>query len=145
MELRKQILRIEPADMVPSHAEIQVAETATVYATSEAVDHPIDYVFDSSRGRGGCRWIAQEPGEQMLVLSFDAPQTIRAVMLEIEEPHVSRTQELTLLASFDGGKTYRELLRQEFVFSPPGTTFERERWTLPLDHVTHLRLTINPG
>jgi hypothetical protein len=57
---------------------------------------------------------------------------------------IARTQELHLSTSCDGGQTYRELLRQEYNFSPPGTTFERERWTVTAAGVTHLRLVIRP-
>jgi hypothetical protein len=49
-----------------------------------------------------------------------------------------------LAASCDGGRTYRELLRQEYNFSPPGTTFEREDWSVKAEGVTHLRLSIRP-
>jgi hypothetical protein len=82
-------------------------------------------------------------GEQVLTLAFDTPQTIREVGLETEELQASRTQVLTLSLSQDGGRTYREILRQEFNFSP-GTTFERERWTVPAASVSHLRVTIRP-
>jgi hypothetical protein len=44
----------------------------------------------------------------------------------------------------DGGKTYRELLRQEFNFSPGSSTFEREEWTINIDGVTHVRFQIRP-
>ena len=74
--------------------------------------------------------MAGEPGEQTLILAFDAPQAIRRVVLEVEEPEVARTQELQLAVSTDGGRTYREVLRQEYNFSPPGTTFEREDWAV---------------
>jgi hypothetical protein len=59
---------------------------------------------------------------------FDSPQTIRKIGVEIEELAVSRTQELSVSVSSDGRGTYRELVRQEFNFSPPGTSFERELW-----------------
>jgi hypothetical protein len=49
-------------------------------------------------------------GEQVLILAFDAPQAIRRVVLEVEEPTVPRTQELQLAVSSDGGRTYRERL-----------------------------------
>jgi hypothetical protein len=62
----------------------------------------------------------------------------------IEEPEVNRTQELVLALSHDGGQTYQTLLRQEYNFSPPGTTFEREEWTVMAEGVTHLQLVITP-
>ena len=88
--------------------------------------------------------MAGEPGEQTLILAFDAPKAIRRVVLEVEEWEVARTQELQLAVSSDGGTTYREVLRQEYNFGPPGTTFEREDWAVPARGVTHLRLVIRP-
>ena len=143
--LRKQI--------IPSHSgasasflegELSVADVATVQVTGEQADHPIDNAFDHNRGPGGSRWIADGPGQQTLILLFDSPQTIRRIGVEVEEPDVSRTQELSLSVSSNGGRTYRELVRQEFTFSPPGTSFERELWSILAEGVTHLRLEIKP-
>jgi hypothetical protein len=142
--LRTQVIKTAAATPVPTPEEIDIAAVASVQVTSEAPDHPVDHAFDNSRGPGGTRWIASEPGDQTLILVFDAPQTIRRVVLEVEEPDVARTQELQLAVSVDGGRTYRELLRQEFNFSPPGTTFEREDWAVTVEGVTHLRLWIRP-
>jgi hypothetical protein len=142
--LRKQIIRSQPDDTAPTPVGIDIAALATVLVTSEDADHPIDHAFDGKRGPGGSRWIAGEPGEQAVILAFDSPQAIRRVALEIEEPEVARTQELQLAVSGDGEQTYREVLRQEYNFSPPGTTFEREDWAVNSDAVTHLRLVIRP-
>jgi hypothetical protein len=79
-----------------------------------------------------------------VILAVDAPQSIRHILLEVEEPEIHRSQELPLSLSYDGGKAYRELLRQEYNFRPPGTTFEREDWAISTQGVTHLRLGIRP-
>jgi hypothetical protein len=142
--LRKQIVANPPRGPVPLPGEIQIADVATVQVTSEDAAHPIDHAFDQSRGPGGTRWVAEAPGEQSVTLLFDRPQTIRKIGIEVEELGVSRTQELALSISSDGGRTYRELLRQEFNFSPPATSFERELWSVSADAVTHLRLDIKP-
>ena len=142
--LRKQIIQAATARPATTSDEIDIAAVATVLVSSEAPEHPVDHAFDSDRGPGGTRWIAGEPGDQTLILVFDAPQTIRRVVLEVEEPDVARTQELQLAVSVDVGRTYRELSRQEFNFSPPGTTFEREDWAVTAEGVTHLRLWIKP-
>ncbi len=142
--LRKQIIKPHPSTPNATTDEIDIATVATVQVTSEAPDHPIDHVFDDHRGPGGTRWIAGEPGEQTVILAFDTPQMINQILLGVEELEVPRTQELQLSLSCDGGKTYRELLRQEFNFSPDGTTFEREKWTVSAQEVTHLRLVIKP-
>src|SRR5262245_18000165 len=142
--LRKQIVPKVSRKPAPLEGEIPIADVATVQVTSEEADHPIDNAFDPSRGPGASRWVAGAPGEQSVTLLFDHPQTIRRIGVEVEGLAVSRTQELAVSVSADGGRTYRELVRQEFNFSPPGTSFERELWSVSADVVTHLRLEIKP-
>jgi len=140
--LRKQL--IQPADRRALQGEISIPDTATVLVTSERLDHPIDDICDGQRGPGSTRWIAGQPGDQTVIIAFDTARDIQAVSLEIEEKEVGRTQELTLSTSRDGGQTYREVLRQEFNFSPPGTTFEHEEWRLAAEGITHIRVWIRP-
>jgi hypothetical protein len=142
--LRKQIIEGAPAAPPSSADEIDIAAVATVLVTSEDPQHPVDHAFDRHRGPGGTCWVAGEVGDQTIVLAFDAPQAIRHVIVEVEEPAVARTQELRLAISQDGGRTYREVLRQEYNFSPSGSAFEREDWVVPAEGVTHLRLQIRP-
>ncbi len=142
--LRKHIVKAPPSHPVPEPGEMDITATATVQVTSEDPAHPIEHVFDTRRGPGGSRWVAAEPGEQTLILAFDTPQTIHQTIVEAEELEVSRTQEFRLSVSHDGGQIYRELRRQEYNFSPPGTTFEREAWTVLAEGVTHLQLWMKP-
>jgi hypothetical protein len=141
--MRKQIIKPAPA-AASTAGRLDVAAIATVLVTSELADHPVENVFDGQGGPGSSRWIAEADGEQTFILAFDAPQDIRTVELEVEETIVSRTQDLQLAVSVDGGKTYRELLRQEFNFSPESSTFEREEWAINIKGVTHLRFQIKP-
>jgi t-SNARE complex subunit (syntaxin) len=46
--------------------------------------------------------------------------------------------------SKDGGRSYREILRQQYTFNPPGATREVENYIVDLDGVTALELTIVP-
>ena len=142
--LRKQIIPKPSGESASLEGEIPIADVATVQVTSEQAGHPIDNAFDERRGPGGSRWVADAPGEQTVILVFDSPQTIRKIGVEAEELAVSRTQELAVSVSSDGGRTYRELVRQEFNFSPPDTTFEREIWSTAATAVTHLRVEIKP-
>jgi hypothetical protein len=142
--LRKHLLTAPPLAAVSPPGAKEIAAIATVWVTSEADDAPIDRAFDQRRGPGSSRWIAAEPGEQQLVLAFDTPQTLRTISLEVEEPEVSRTQVLCVSVSYDGGQTYQELRRQEYTFSPPGTTFEREVWAVTVEGATHLQVVITP-
>jgi hypothetical protein len=63
---------------------------------------------------------------------------------EVEEPEISRMQEMAVSISQDGGQTYREPMRQEYNFSPPGTTLEHEEWSIKADPISHLQLRIKP-
>jgi len=123
---------------------LDIPAIATVIVSSEKTDHPIEHAFDGQRGSGASRWLAAVPGEQCLIINFDTPQMLHQLVLDIEEPDVSRTQELLLSVSSDGGRTYRDVVRQEYNFSPPGTTYERETWALNTDRITHLAIRITP-
>ena len=143
--LRKLIIKPHTATPDATTGEIDIAAVATVLVTSEAPDHPIDLAFDDHRGPGGTRWIAGEPGEQtrdpcLRRPADDQPNPpgSRGVGSHLEPRNSS------CVSLCDGGRTYRELLRQEFNFSPAGTTFEREKWTVSAQGVTHLRLVIKP-
>jgi len=143
--MNKRILgpETEPA-REPRVEGIDIPALATALVTSEAPDHPTENAFDGRRGPGATRWVAASDGPQTLILEFGTPQTVRSVELEVEERDVERTQELHLSVSVDGGASWRDLLRQEYHFSPPGTTLERERWSVAEDGVTHFRLRIVP-
>ena len=124
--------------------EIPILSAATVLVSSEAEGHPIANAFDDTRGPGATQWIAGETGEQKLIIAFHQIQTIRRVTMEVEERESSRTQEVHLAVSSNGGETYRELLRQEFTFNPDTTTWECEDWAVAEFNVTHVKLSIRP-
>ena len=131
------------APPAPSRS-LPLAEIATAFVTSEAIGHPVEYIFDGQQGPGSTRWVAGTSGEQTLVLAFDRPQPLHEIGIEIEERDIARTQELDVSLSSDGGETFKEIVRQEYTFSPPGTSFERETWTVHTEPVTHVRLRIKP-
>jgi hypothetical protein len=141
--IRKQVnpLRGNPK---PEEEGLSVPDLADVLVMSESPDYPIHHVFDGRGGPGGTRWVALAPGDQTIVLAFGQPQSIRRVTVEVEEVNSSRTQEMTVAFSRDGGQSYMEVLRQEYTFSPPGRTFEHEEWVIRAANVTHLRLWIRP-
>jgi hypothetical protein len=115
-----------------------------VQASSETGEHPILLAFDENDGPGVTYWKAGDPGEQTITATFREPYTLAQITMEVEEQEVARTQEVQLALSTDGGRTYRELVRQEFNFSPDGTTWEKETWKVPPDQVTNVRLVIKP-
>jgi hypothetical protein len=122
--LRKQILTTHQIMSGHGTAEKDIVAVATVLVSSEDPRHPIDYAFDGQRGPGASRWIAAQSGEQTLILAFDAPQTIRKILVEVEEPEISRTQEMAVSISQDRGAdlsrthTSGVQLQQPFVSGP---------------------------
>jgi hypothetical protein len=146
-DIRKRIVRdaYPPPALDTKLPALDIPTIATVIITSEEADHPIEHAFDGQRGPGTSHWQAAVPGEQCLTINFDTPQTLHQLVLDIEESEVSRTQELLILVSSDGGRTYQDVVRQEYNFSPPGTTYEQETWALNTDRVTHLAIRITPN
>jgi hypothetical protein len=88
----------------------------------------------------GAQWDTVEH----IVFEFDRQQSISRLIYEVEETERERTQEVQIEASIDGGQTYRQVLVQEFTFSPRGATHQREDLRVDLHDVTHLRLVITP-
>ncbi|HXX66548.1 MAG TPA: hypothetical protein VEK07_05180 [Polyangiaceae bacterium] len=127
-----------------SPSELDLQQMAHVAVTSEAPAHPIECAFDGHGGPGGTQWVASGPGPQTITLAFDSLQNVQAIAIEVEETSETRTQELELSLSSDGGASFHVVRRQEFNFSPDGSTFERERWDLERQNVTHVRLRIRP-
>ena len=62
-----------------------------------------------------------------------------------EENEIVRTQEFVLQWSPDGGFSFRQMVRQQWNFSPPESTRETEEYQVDLSNVTILELVINPN
>lgn len=110
--------------------------------TSEDAEHPIESALKTNFGSG---WRAQHPGEQTVRLLFDKPHRISRIQLVFREEQLERTQEFLLRWSSDGGASWREIVRQQYNFSPPDSTRELEDYTVDLDGLTTLELTIIPN
>lgn len=117
---------------------------ATVEVTSEDPAHPVEAAL-VPHGDGGIGWRAGGPGAQTLRLVFDAPTSVRRVRLVFREDVAERTQEFVLRWSGDGGRSYHEVVRQQYNFSPPGTAEEVEEYRVNLNGVTTLELRIVPN
>jgi hypothetical protein len=112
-----------------------------IEVTSEEAAHPIESALVHVGAQG---WRAEAPGEQTIRLLFDEPVKLRGVRLVFREEMQGRTQEFVLRWSSDGGRTYREIVRQQYTFSPPGTAREIEEYAVDLDGETALELRIVP-
>src|SRR5436190_23324225 len=83
-------------------------------------------------------------GSQTIRLVFDQPQRLKCISLVFEEKETARTQEFVLRWSPDGGSSVKEVVRQQWNFSPPESIREVEEYRVDLAGVTVLELAINP-
>ncbi len=112
---------------------------ARVEITSEDPAFPIEHALGKTETTG---WRAEGTGPQVIRLHFDEPQTIHRIQLHIIEKAAERSQEFAVYAG--SGAELREVVRQQFSFSPGGSTEEIEDYTVDLDRVTVLELKIDP-
>ncbi len=144
--IRKRL--ISEQGSVPSErpGEIDIASHTTLGYSSEDSDHPVEYLIDKHFGQGATRWASARPNTtEYIVLEFDHAQKVSRIIYEVEECRQERTQEVRVEVWDDHVRTYRQVLVQEYTFSPQGATFEHEDVQLDLPAITHLRLTIVPN
>ncbi len=120
---------------------LDLERAAVVEVTSESNDFPIESAFAPEDAQG---WRAATPGRQTIRLIFDHPQKLGRVCLVFEEHEMRRTQEFVLRCSSDGGNTLKEIVRQQWNFSPPESMREVEEYQVELYNVNVLELVINP-
>ncbi|MGB2665335.1 MAG: hypothetical protein WAK48_15115 [Candidatus Acidiferrum sp.] len=121
---------------------LDVEHAAIVEVTSEDKDFPIEWAFVSGDSRG---WRAAAPGSQTIRLIFDQPQKLKCISLVFEENETQRTQEFVLQWSPDVGRSVKEIVRQQWTFSPPESTREIEEYQVDLSNVTLLEVVIKPN
>jgi hypothetical protein len=121
---------------------LDIERAALVEVTSEDKDFPVKAAFVLGDSRG---WRAAGPGSQTIRLIFDEPQTLRCISVVFEETEAQRTQEFVLRWSPDGGSSFKEIVRQQWNFTPPESTREVEDYQVDLGNVTLLELVIKPN
>ena len=120
----KEPFRKEPQGTAAPRLELQ--NLARIAVSSEDPAHPRKAALEESSGG----WKAADDGPQTFNLSFYEPQTIRRIHVEFHES--------------DEGRSYREVVRQQFNFSAPYTTRESEDYVVELEGVTSLECSIIP-
>jgi hypothetical protein len=140
--MRKRLITSTPETVRPgAEGWLDLERTAVVEVTSEENGFPIESAFLSEETLG---WRAAAPGPQTIRLVFDQPQKLRHISLVFEETQTIRTQEFLLRWSADGGRPFRDIVRQQWNFSPPETTREVEEYRVELSDVRVLELIIVP-
>ena len=140
--MRKRLITPIPQD-APHLDEggLNLDRAAVVEVASEEKDYPVESALVSGEMRG---WRAADSGTQTIRLIFDEPQRLTRIALIFEETETERTQEFVLRWSGDGGRSFREIVRQQWNFSPPNTIREVEEYPVDLSGVNVLELVIVP-
>jgi hypothetical protein len=139
--MRKTILPTRSSNAAPLEpAWLDLERLARVEVSSEDAAHPVE---DALRGAGGAGWRASASGPQTLRLRFDEPQLLQHIRVQFEERQHARSQEFVLRWSADG-ESFREIVRQQWNFSPSGSTSEVEDYAVALACVSALELCIVP-
>ena len=140
--MRKTLINQTTEKTTPSDLNyLDLEHLANVEISSESQEHPIEAALVEGLESG---WQAALPGEQTIRLVFDQPQTIKHIFLLFDEQEQPRTQEFVLLWRKDNEDYFREILRQQYHFSPPHSAQETENYTVDLKQLKALELRIVP-
>jgi len=138
--MRKSIVSPSPVAATPiPDIWRDLERIARVEITSEDEAFPIEHALAKTGTTG---WRAAGTGPQVIRMHFDEPLTIRRIHLHFIEKATERSQEFAIFAG--SGTELREVVRQQFSFSPGGSTEETEDYTVALDGVTVMELKIDP-
>ena len=119
---------------------LDLVRCATFEVTSEEASSPLENALTPDSKK----WTASTDGEQIIRIAFDEAQGISQICLLFEETATSRSQEFVLSWLPAGQSTWQEIVRQQFNFSPPNTTQEKENFTVLLERAAALELRIIP-
>ena len=140
--MRKTLINQPVKNTSPSDLTyLKLEHLAQVEISSECQEFPIESALVEGSESG---WQATYSGEQTIRLIFDQPQTIKHISLLFDEQEQSRTQEFVLLWRMDNEDFFREILRQQYHFSPPNSSQEIENYTVDLKELKALELRIIP-
>lgn len=139
--MRKHIVNRERNSLPLDKPWLDLESLAQVEVSSEEAQHPIEAALVPGASPG---WRAAAPGRQIIRLMFDKPQNLGLIHLVFDEHEQERVQEYTLRWNSGVGQPYREIVRQQYNFSPPTTSREVEDFNVNLDGCAELELSIIP-
>jgi hypothetical protein len=138
---KRQITSTLQSTLPSDEAWLDLDHAALVEVTSEEEGYPIESALVGDDKRG---WRAASKGSQTIRLIFDQPQRFKRIWLVFEDSESRRAQEFVLRSSQDHGNSFREIVRQQWNFSPPDSIREIEDYAVELYEVTQLELIIVP-
>jgi hypothetical protein len=140
--MRKSLIGSNNVAVPPTESGwLKVEDIAKAEVTSEDPNFPLEFALASESGRG---WRAATSGPQIIRIVFDQPRPLRQIRLEFFETEIERTQEFALKWAKDEGGPLKEIVRQQWHFSPQGSTHEVENYAVDLPRVSVLELQLTP-
>ncbi len=140
--MRKRLISTtRDTDSAPQRDWLELDQMASVEVTSEAEGYPIEGALLKDAERG---WRAAEPGIQTIRIIFDQPQRIRVIRILFKEEERERTQEFVLRWLSQQTGAWKDVVRQQWNFSPPSAQTECEEYSVDLSSAASLELSIRP-
>jgi hypothetical protein len=139
--MRKRIIALNERPCRPARW-LPLEDLVEVEVTSEAPGFPIDSALALEGGGQG--WRAAQPGPQLVRLVFDRPTSLHRIGLQFVETENSRSHEFVLRWSAERNGALLDIVRQQWTFSPHGSTSESEDYQVNLSGLQVLELAINP-
>ena len=138
--MRKSIVSPSAAQQTPiSDLWRDLERIARVEISSEDEQFPIEHALGKKVTTG---WKAATTGPQLIRLHFDEPLNIKRLQLHFVDKAAERSQEFAVYAG--SGAELKEVVRQQWSFSPNGSTEEVEDYTVNLSGITTLEVRIDP-
>jgi hypothetical protein len=138
--MRKSIVSPSAVAQTPiSNLWRDLERIARVEISSEDEQFPIEHALGK---KGTTGWRAAGTGPQLIRLHFDEPLNIKRLQLHFVDKSAERSQEFAVYAG--SGPELKEVVRQQWSFSPNGSTEEIEDYTVDLSGITTLEVRIDP-
>src|SRR5436309_568789 len=119
--MRRRLMSNEIPMPAGSAGEIDIARHASLAYWSEDPNHPLEHLIDGHFGPGATRWAStRRDATEYIVLEFDHVQRVSRLIYEVEECRQQRTQEMRVEVWSDRDRAYRQVLVQDYTFSPQG-------------------------
>jgi hypothetical protein len=141
MNMQKRLIERDRPTRDSDTGWLDLETQATTEITSEEPSRPVELAF---RAGGESGWRASEAGVQIIRLIFHQPQRVSRIRLRFSEKNVERTQEFALRWAPDLSHPFQNIVRQQWNFSPQGSTVESEDYRVNLNAVGVLELMVNP-
>ena len=138
--MRKSIVSPSAAAATPiSELWRDLERIARVEISSEDELFPIEQALGKKETTG---WRAAGTGPQLIRLHLDEPLNIKRLRLHFVDRTAERSQEFAVYAGT--GPELKEVVRQQWTFSPNGSTEEIEEYAVNLSGITTLEVRIDP-